>query len=207
MPPTLLERWLVGPSRADPVIGRVRSAVGTARRRPAARRARRRTIDHLADVYDAVADVVLAESVHQIVRGQPERAQAATAFLDRQEVPVEPEVAVTPRSSWGYVQRCVVVLGATTVSSAWQPLSAGDPRARGRTPPERWISQLLGDPAQWRFVGEAVTAAGAVKKRAVAQLDELGLSPLPSGSRSHVGGRRLADGASAAAAGPACGPV
>ena len=65
----------------------------------------------LASTYDAVADVVLSEAVHQTLAAQPERAQAATRFLDRQEVPAEPDVTATPRRSHAYVQRCAVAIG------------------------------------------------------------------------------------------------
>ena len=50
----------------------------------------------LASTFDAVADVVLAEAVHQTLAANPERAQAATRFLDRQEAPAEPDVTATP---------------------------------------------------------------------------------------------------------------
>ena len=84
----------------------------------------------LADTYDAVADVVLAEAVHQTLAANPERAQAATRFLDRQEAPVEPDVTATPRRSHAYVQRCAVAIGPPQLSAAWRPLAANDPRVR-----------------------------------------------------------------------------
>jgi hypothetical protein len=174
----LLDRWLAGASGRNQVLALVRAQAGVPAGDPRLD-ALATHIDNLADVYDAVADLVLTESVHQLLRGQPERAQAASAFLDRQEVPVEPEVAATPRTSWGFVQRCVVVLGSTTASTDWQPHTAGDPRAEAEPRVNTWISQLLGDPEQWSFVGEAVNASGEVQgPPAIAHLGELGLSPL-----------------------------
>jgi hypothetical protein len=133
-------------------------------------------VDRLADVYDAVADVVLAEAVHQLVAGRPERAQAATRFLDRQEPPVEPEVTASPRTAGGYVQRCLVALSAATPSPAWQPLA--DPRAAAEPRLNAWLAALFGEPARWRLSGRSVDPAGATVDSATVALTELGLSPL-----------------------------
>jgi hypothetical protein len=133
-------------------------------------------VDRLADVYDAVADVVLAEAVHQLVAGRPERAQAATRFLDRQEPPVEPDVTASPRTIGGYVQRCLVALSAATPSPAWQALA--DLRAAAEPRLNAWLAALFGDPARWRFSGRSVGVAGATVDTATLALAELGLSPL-----------------------------
>lgn len=183
----LLDRWMTGASGRTDVIGRVQAQSGIPAGHPRFT-ALTTQIDNLADTYDAIADLMLAETVHQLVRGQPERAQAASAFLDRQETPIEPDVAITPRTSTGYVQRCVVVLGSTTLSPAWQRLSTGDPRAEAEPRINCWISQLLGNPSRWHFVGEAVRSNGAVKNTATISLDELGLSPLRAVIAASSGG-------------------
>jgi hypothetical protein len=134
-------------------------------------------IDRLADTYDSIADVALAESVHQIVRGQPERAQAAMRFLDRQEVPVEPDVTATPRSATAFVQRVVVAIGPPDLPGAWRPASANDPRFKAEPRVGLWIAQLLGSPATWSFSGRATPEGGAPVTAAVT-LAELSLSPL-----------------------------
>jgi len=133
-------------------------------------------VDLLADTYDAIADVVLAEAVHQIVRGQPERAQAATRFLDRQEPPVEPEITTSPRTSTGYVQRCVVALSAAAPSAAWLPLA--DPRSAAEPRLNAWLAAVLGAPTRWRFSGRAVGPDGTVGATASVAPAGLGLSPL-----------------------------
>ena len=170
---SLLDDWVSG--RAG-VLARVRNEAGL----PAgdARLAALATqIDLLADAYDAVGDVVLAEAVHQVIGGQAERAQAATRFLDRQEPPVEPEVTASPRTSTGYVQRCVVALSATRPSAAWQALA--DPRAAAEPRLNAWLAALLGAPSGWRFSGRSVDPDGAqVGNPAVVTVAEVGLSPL-----------------------------
>jgi hypothetical protein len=168
----LLERWA---SRRAAVIRSVRTAAGLPDGDP--RLAAFATqVDQLADAYDAVADVVLAETVHQVIRGQQERAQAATRFLDRQEPPVEPEVTASPRSSTGYVQRCLVALSAAAPSADWQALA--DPRAAAEPRLNTWLAALLGPPVGWQFSGRSVGPDGAPGGTATVALADLGLSPL-----------------------------
>jgi hypothetical protein len=168
----LLERWAA--ARAD-VLQKVRAAAKLPAGDPSLT-AFAAQVDVLADAWDAIADLVLAEAVHQIVRGQPERAQAATRFLDRQEPPVEPDVAATPRTATAYVQRCAVALSATAPSAAWQPLadarSAAEPRLNA------WLAALLGAPTRWRFSGRAIGADGTPGATAVVGPVDLKLSPL-----------------------------
>lgn len=169
---SLLERWQ---SARTGVVESVRVAADLPAGDPKLA-ALAATIDLLADAYDAVADVVLAEAVHQIARGQPERAQAASRFLDRQEPPVEPEITASPRTSSGYVQRCVVALSATRPSAAWRV--ANDPRAAAAPRLNAWLAGLLGAPARWRFSGRSVDPGGATLSTAAVGVAELGLSPL-----------------------------
>lgn len=68
-------------------------------------------LDRLADCYDAVADVLVAESVHQNVLGNNERAGAALAALDRQGHPPRVEFVRTPRTGKSYTQRLLVLVG------------------------------------------------------------------------------------------------
>ena len=56
-------------------------------------------LDELVAVLDAVADALTAESVHQLVLGNPERAGASLDAVARRQVPPpELEFARTPRS-------------------------------------------------------------------------------------------------------------
>ena len=132
----------------------------------------------LADTYDAVADVVLAEAVHQTLAANPERAQAATRFLDRQEAPAEPDVTATPRRAHAYVQRCAVAIGAPQLSAAWRTLSANDPRVQAEPRINAWVAQLLGEPGDWGFSGRGVAADGTPGAVEVVSLTDLALSPL-----------------------------
>ena len=184
----LLDRW---PTRRNAVLASVAAAADLAATDSQLSRMALH-VDRLADVYDAVGDVVLAEAVHQVSRGQLERAQAATRFLDRQEPPVEPEVTAAPRTSTGYVQRCLVVLTASQPSAAWHALA--DPRSRAEPRLNTWLAALLGPPERWRFTGRSMGADGqpvVVDGRpvtATVEVTELGLSPLSLMVAANTGG-------------------
>ncbi len=113
-------------------------------------------LETLADVFDAIGDLVLAEAVHQTVAGRPERAQAATRFLDRQEVPVEPDVSATPRRADSFVHRYAVAIGPPALSAAWRALAADDARSTAEPRVDSWVAQLLGEPSSWAFSARSV---------------------------------------------------
>lgn len=73
---------------------------------------------------EAIQDLLVAESVHHLSHGRPERAAAALDGLSRAETPPEPTVLDTPRSETGVTNRLVLAFGDATdatVPSAWQP--------------------------------------------------------------------------------------
>jgi hypothetical protein len=183
----LLDKWTAGAGGRADVLARVQAEAGLPASDPRLA-ALAKHIDDLASTYDAIADVVLAETVHQIIRGQSERAQAVSGFLDRQEVPIEPDITMTPRSASGYVQRCAVVLGPASLSAAWQALSQADPWADAEPRLNGWLAQLLGEPTRWRFTGESLSADGHPGATATVSLDELGLSPLRAVVAATTGG-------------------
>jgi len=51
------------------------------------------------DLADAVSDLLMAEGIHQIVQGNFDRAGAAMAIVDKQSLPIEPQVVRTPRGA------------------------------------------------------------------------------------------------------------
>src|SRR5262249_22051684 len=73
----------------------------------------------LADLYDAVADVMVAEAVHQNVVGTNERAGAVLAALDRQERPPRMDFVRTPRTGTSFTHRLLVLIGDETLPASW----------------------------------------------------------------------------------------
>ena len=51
----------------------------------------------------------MAEGMHQIVQGNFERAGAAMAVADKQALPIETQVARTPRGGASYTQRVALL--------------------------------------------------------------------------------------------------
>jgi hypothetical protein len=141
-------------------------------------------LDRLADTYDAVADVLVAEAVHQNVLGNNERAAGALAALDRQGHPPRVEFVRTPRTGKSYTQRLLVLVGDESFPVSW-PTPVLDPRAEAEPRLNAWIARLIGNPRRVRF---AATAAGATWQLSVS-LDQLGLSPLSAVMATHRPGQ------------------
>lgn len=130
-------------------------------------------LDRLADLYDAVSDLMVAEAVHQNVAGNNERAGAVLAALDRQGIPPRMDFARTPRMGKSFAHRVLVLAGDERVPAAWPR----DPRAAAEPRLNAWIARVVGDPARVRFSATA-TAAAAATQKLTATLADLRLSPL-----------------------------
>jgi hypothetical protein len=161
----LLEQWRASENAVLDAI-----SVQAAERSAVAAEVRR-----LADALDAVSDVLVAESVFQTTAGNPERARAALAVLDRQERPVELQVVRTPRSGVTYTQRLLVLLAEEAPAAAWTPLD--DPRSAAEPRLNAWIARLLGAPTRYRFSGRILTD-DKPPRQVQLPLAQLGLSPL-----------------------------
>ena len=107
----------------------------------------------LVDALDAVGDLVLAESVHQLVGGNPLRAGIAADTLGRGgEVPDTFHVLRTPHRARAVTNRVAVLLPVAPPEQAgW----AQDALARLAPSIEGWLAQLLGPAAGWTLTGTA----------------------------------------------------
>lgn len=109
-------------------------------------------LDALGAAVDAVSDLVTAEGVYQLVRGNPLRAGATLDAVARGETPPpEPEFVRTPRSMSAHTHRVAVLLSATpAVPAAW-PTDAFQRRAQAEPILDAWTARLLPDPARVRI--------------------------------------------------------
>ncbi|MES2525064.1 MAG: hypothetical protein V4617_20365 [Gemmatimonadota bacterium] len=109
--------------------------------------AMQRIIEDAAAACDAVADLLMAESVHQLVQGNMTRASAALDAAGAGDAPPpRPEVITTPVEGIPLTHRVLVVLddSGDAGSTAWnltRPRAAAEPRL------EAWAGSRLGDPA------------------------------------------------------------
>jgi hypothetical protein len=121
-------------------------------------------IADLERTHDAVADLLLAESVHQLVSGNSARAAAALDALGAGEAaPPEPEVVRTPRTGVSIQHRLAILIPdpQTPRHTGWNNAA---PRAQAEPALEIWAQGALGDPAK------LVIAAGSEVTLAQSQL-------------------------------------
>ena len=129
----------------------------------------------LDDVLDAVSDLLLAESVHQAVMGNPERSAAALDAIDKQQALPDVGVVRTPRTATGLSHRLLLLLAGDAPATGWttsDPRRAADPRV------DAWCGAVLGRPGRFRFVAEVRDADGRVLQTLTARLPALKLSAL-----------------------------
>ena len=98
-------------------------------------------LEEAAAALDAVSDLLLAESVHQLVLGNPARAAAALDAASGGDSPApEPEVIATPPEGMPFTHRVMLVAGEATPWNLKRPRSAAEPRL------EAWAATRLGSP-------------------------------------------------------------
>ncbi len=92
----------------------------------------------LLDVYDAVADLALAEGVHHAVQGNFDRVSATLDAYTTGNFPPEPEVVQTPPVGIGLTHRVAVHL-----RPGLAPPPGATPRAQAEPAVDAWLAELL----------------------------------------------------------------
>lgn len=131
-------------------------------------------ITRLLDAVDAVADLTLAESVHQLTRGNLLRAGATLDGIARGDTPPPAiEVVDTPRTGTALGYRLMTLApGADAVGWTATPRARAEPRLNA------WAASLLGDPRLVRIRAQFVDDRGAALSAIEIGFDQLGLAPL-----------------------------
>jgi hypothetical protein len=130
-------------------------------------------LDALAGTYDAIADVMIAEAVHQNVLGNGERSGAVLAALDRQETPPRMDFVKTPRTGKSFTHRVLVLIGDESLPPAWTTL---DVRANAEPRLNAWVARLLGDPTRVAFA--ARVSSGGITNELLVTVPDLKISAL-----------------------------
>jgi hypothetical protein len=99
-------------------------------------------VARLVALQDAVADLALAESVHQVVMGNHERTAANLDSYAGAGTPPEPDVVRTPRSGTTLTHRLAIHLDPQAAAAP----GAG-PRSTAEPALQRWLSDVLPLPA------------------------------------------------------------
>jgi hypothetical protein len=134
----------------------------------------------LEDAVDSVGDALLAESVYQVVRGNPLRAASTVDSIAGGETPPpELEVVRTPRTGIALTHRVVTLFsGAAKLPPHW---SATPNAFRAKAEPHlnAWAARLLPNPANVRCIVERLDPASEkVLDTKEIRLEQLRLAPL-----------------------------
>ncbi len=97
-------------------------------------------LDELADLVDAIADLAVAESVHQLAAGHPERAALLEAMALGEPPPAALDVLDSGARGVGLEHRVLIVVPASVATTGW----ATTPRAQAEPALEAWSASLLG---------------------------------------------------------------
>jgi hypothetical protein len=134
-------------------------------------------IGALAEPIDAVADLVIAESVYHLTRGATGSAAGQLDALARGSSPPDPEVGRSARGGTGVTERVALVFpeGGVVDQAEWSKpwkdaVPAGTlptPRAKAEPLLDAWAAGLLGDPAAVSCAVDLKDAAGTVTTKVV----------------------------------------
>jgi Putative peptidoglycan binding domain len=125
---------------------------------------------------DAVADLLLAESVHQAVRGSTMASGAGLDALAQGTRPPDPAVGKGTTGGTALTHRLAVVLGPAPAPSPPGWPATATPRAACEPRLDGWIGSLLGDPRNVKCQVRYTTAAGPTQTVTVT-FDQLALRP------------------------------
>jgi hypothetical protein len=95
-------------------------------------------VRRLMNIRDAVADLAMAESVHQVVQGNYDRAAGALDAYSKGKYPQMPDVIRSPASGVSLTHRFGIHLPAGIA-----PVGTDAPRARAEPAINAWIADLL----------------------------------------------------------------
>ncbi len=106
-------------------------------------------VQRLQNIMDAVSDLLTAESVYQLVRGNYDRAGAVMDALSQAETLPTPEILQTPRSGFGLTHRlCIQFESGLGGHNPYAGAVAMTPRAVAEPGINKWLASIVGnDPA------------------------------------------------------------
>jgi len=136
-------------------------------------------VNHIMDLNDAIADVAIAESVHQIVQGNYDRGAATLDTFSKGHFPPIPDVIQTPRSGINITHRFGLHF-PTGLNHTTSPLPAMSmtPRAMAEPAINKWLSGVLPHPDTVACHVEYYDFTNELYESKNITQTELGLQPL-----------------------------
>lgn len=133
-------------------------------------------LEGLVSTIDSMADVAMAEGVHQLAQGNTVRAAAIMdAVSTGANPPPELDLISPPRASMGVVHRLILPLSDANVNSSAWPGTQPRPREALESQLDRWLTSVLPDPSTVVF-RVSWTAGNGAPATGVVQLSDLGLA-------------------------------
>lgn len=129
----------------------------------------------LLDIHDAVADLAMAEGIHQAVLGNFDRTGSTYDAYARGNFPPEPEVVRTPLQGTGLTHRLALHLDPAAPTNAAPGMPS--PRTQAEPALAAWVATQMPAPADVGFEVDYVEAATLTAKIANVSLADLGLQP------------------------------
>jgi hypothetical protein len=150
-------------------------------------------LDTLADGVDAIADIGVAEGVHQYVQRNLMRASGAADSTSRGDapLPLDPDVLRTPRTGIGLTHRVVLAASDDSIAPGWTstPRGSAEPRLNA------WLGAALPDPRTvgWSVVQQKPDGTVVPGSAVPFTLADLELSPLDLVALATAAGVRPAE--------------
>ncbi|MEM6723133.1 MAG: hypothetical protein AAF598_03790, partial [Bacteroidota bacterium] len=140
-----------------------------------------REIDRMADAFDALSDLTLAESVYQVAKGNYKRVNAVSEAIASGTAPPEPQIVNTPRSGKVITHRVVWNLNpidsrnltspsaiSAALPAGWQNITAS-PAMLANPAINYLLGSILGHPTDIRF--QIGTNPQQLTSQSIADLD------------------------------------
>ncbi len=132
-------------------------------------------LDRLLDINDAISDIVMAESVYQVVQGNIERAAGNNEAFSKGQYPPEIEVVQTPRSGITLTHRVAIQFDPDADPTASpNSVSVMTSRAKADASLNKWLSSMLPDPANVKVWVQFKDPSAANQEQVITQ-KQLGL--------------------------------
>lgn len=129
-------------------------------------------LDNMADAIDSLGDLVTAEGVYQLVRGNHVRATAVLNAISEGKVPLDPEIIRSMRQGVMVTQRAILQVPVVANSnSPWSGVAVS-PKSKAEPSLNHWIAAQIGDPEKvaWKVqFGETESSMNLL---------DLGMQPL-----------------------------
>ena len=140
---------------------------------PAQKDAINTELDRLLDLYDAVADLAIAEGVHQVVMGNYDRAAATLDAYGQATFPPIPEVVQTPRSGIALTHRVALHFDTgVAINPNDNPRVKAEPAING------WLKDVLPPAAKVSCRVNYIDATTGDPEHTFVSQADLGLQPL-----------------------------